>query len=468
MRPAYVEEFGPRRHSIRTSEERTRRVRRAYLLVSGLDHFADMLLAVTSVLLLQSLGMGSGGVFALFAAVWIVEGLSELPTGILADMCGRRASVTVSFVLRGGGYGALFFSDSLAVAAAGTLLAAFGGTFASGALEAWAVDESGRREPGALDRLFAGGKIAENAGMVLGTTAGAALGSVGLALPQLAAGCACVVSAVLALALMSGRRRGQQARPTGPFLRRLRDSGAEVAAGARLTLRGDRILVALMTGSGLLWLCRGIPGVQWQIVYEGLAGGHLMVLALMRSISSLLEIPLLGLAMSVQRRGRAGRRTVLRTAALTGALALAAAAVATVGRDPVVSVSCYIVFCTAFGLCVPGIRAALNERVDGAHRATVLSVASLFNALFTGCGLVIAGSLVGDLGAVGATWPLAAVGTAAMGLWLAKLAARPVAAGRPVAEERPVVAAPPVVAGWPLRTGAKAPAAPLVETPGSR
>ncbi|MFK4593474.1 MFS transporter [Streptomyces pristinaespiralis] len=401
------------------------RVRRAYLAVSGFDYFADMLLTVTSVLLLQSYGMSSSAVFALVAAVWIVEGICEIPTGILADMVGRRASVALSFVLRAVGYGALFFSDNVTVAAAGTLLAAIGGTFSSGALEAWAVDETGARDSRELDRLFARGKIAENSGLVLGTLAGAALGSLDLAWPQLAAGAACALSAVLALSLMGGGPHS----PRSPhaFLRGLRASGRDVVTGARLTLRGDRVLIVLIVGTAFLWMFRGVPGVQWTVVYESLAGGHLLVLAVMRSVGSLLEIPLLGWIMALQQRRGTARRTVVVTASAVGAIALATAGVV---RDPLVSMVCYVGFTTAFGLCMPGLRAAVNERIEAGHRATVLSMASLANSLLTGGGLILVGTFVDDLGSAGLSWPLAAAGFAAAGLLLAALTTRSVP-GRP-------------------------------------
>ncbi|MFD9194622.1 MFS transporter [Streptomyces phaeochromogenes] len=408
------------------------RVRRGYLLVSGLDYFADMLLTVTSVLLLQSLGMGSGAVFALIAAVWIVEGVSEIPTGVLADLLGRRASVAISFVLRAVGYSALFFSGSVYVAAAGVLLSALGGTFASGALEAWAVDETGAKDPRGLDRLFAQGKIAENAGLVLGTLTGAALGTLDLALPQIVAGLTCALAAVLSLRLMTGRPD-----PDGPpdpdrppaapgrreaFTPRLRESFGEVMTGTRLTLRGDKVLIALIVAAALLWLFRGIPGVQWTVVYEGLVGGNLLVLGAMRSVGSLLEIPLLGWTLSLQKRRASARRTVIVTASTAGALALVCAAAV---KEPALSIVCYVCFSTAFGLCMPGVRAAMNERIDSGHRATVLSVASLFNSLFTGGGLILTGLAVGDLGSTALAWPLAAAGFGVAGLWVASLAVRP-------------------------------------------
>ncbi|WP_328495345.1 MFS transporter [Streptomyces sp. NBC_00414] len=413
---------------------RVSRVRRGYLLVSGLDYFADMLLTVTSVLLLQSLGMGSGAVFALIAAVWIVEGVSEIPTGVLADLLGRRVSVAISFVLRAVGYSALFFSGSVYVAAAGVLLAALGGTFASGALEAWAVDETGAGDPRGLDRLFAQGKIAENAGLVLGTLTGAALGTLDLALPQIVAGVSCALAAVLSLRLMTGQgRRPSPERPREAFapqeartsreafVPRLRESFGEVMAGTRLTLRGDKVLIALIVATALLWLFRGIPGVQWTVVYEGLVGGDLLVLGAMRSVGSLLEIPLLGWTLSLQKRRASARRTVIVTASTVGALALGCAAAV---REPAVSIVCYVCFSTAFGLCMPGVRAAMNERIESGHRATVLSVASLFNSLFTGGGLILTGLAVGDLGSAAVAWPLAAVGFGVAGLWVASLAVR--------------------------------------------
>ncbi|MEU8861220.1 MFS transporter [Streptomyces umbrinus] len=402
------------------------RVRRGYLLVSGLDYFADMLLTVTSVLLLQSLGMGSGAVFALIAAVWIVEGVSEIPTGVLADLLGRRTSVAISFVLRAIGYSALFLSGSVYVAAAGVLLSALGGTFASGALEAWAVDETGAKDPSGLDRLFAQGKIAENAGLVLGTLTGAALGTLDLALPQIVAGLTCALAAVLSLRLMTGRPDPDRP-PAAPgrreaFAPRLRESFGEVMTGTRLTLRGDKVLIALILAAALLWLFRGIPGVQWTVVYEGLVGGNLLVLGAMRSVGSLLEIPLLGWTLSLQKRRASARRTVIVTASTAGALALVCAAAV---KEPALSIVCYVCFSTAFGLCMPGVRAAMNERIDSGHRATVLSVASLFNSLFTGGGLILTGLAVGDLGSTALAWPLAAAGFGVAGLWVASLAVRP-------------------------------------------
>ncbi len=263
---------------------------RAYLVVSSLDHFADMILAVTSVLLLKSLGMDSRMIFAMIAGVWLVEALFEVPTGIIADMIGRRRSVLVSFVMRAAGYSALFFSDRVGVAVAGTFVAAAGGTFYSGALEAWAVDEAGEGED--LDRLFSWGRVAENTGLLLGVMVGAAAGRLDLALPQLLAGGSCALAAVLAAFLMNENlpeaKAGSEA-----FGARLRSSAFDIVADVKSTMGGDKTLIGLVLGTALLWLFRGVPGIQWTPAFERTVGGNLLFLGVMRGASALLEIPLL-------------------------------------------------------------------------------------------------------------------------------------------------------------------------------
>lgn len=405
-----------------TTPAASRRIVRTYLLVSGLDYFADMTLAVTSVLLLQSRGLSSHAVFATVAGVWITEGLCEIPTGILADMLGRRLSVLISFAMRALGYSALFFSKSPEVAIAGTLFAAVGTTFYSGALEAWAVDELGEHTGASLDRLFARSRVAENAGLLLGTLLGGALGTLDLALPQLVAGLACAAGVAVSALLMTEHGKPPPRLELGTLRVQLRSSVGEVLGGTRRTLQGDKVLISLTLGAALLWLFRGIPGVQWTASFEQTAGGSLVVLGLMRSGSSLLEIPLLMGVMRLLRNGPGARRWIIIGAASAGAAFLTLAALSDL---PPVRIGAYVCFSLSIGLCTPGIRAAINERIEPQHRATALSVTSLFNSLFTGTGLIVVGSTVSSLSSVRVSWPLAALGFAVAGALTGVLASLP-------------------------------------------
>jgi MFS family permease len=389
-----------------TARER-RRVARAFLLMSGLDYFADFILSVTAMLLLQARGFSSGAVFAMIAAVWITEAVFEIPTGVIADMIGRRRSVLISLVLRTLGYSALFFSSRVEVAVIGMLLAAVGTTFWSGALEAWAVDETGELEPGeTLDRLLSRARLAENAGLVAGTMTGALLGSVSLALPQLIAGAVCGVGAMMGTAWMTERRHAPVSLQ-GTAMTRIWASTREVASGTRQTLVGDKVLLGLLLAGAMFWAFRGIPGVQWTVHFGHVGGAGLFVVAAMRCTSSLLEIPVLMGVMRLQARGRRTRGAIIATAATTGAVLLLVSALIS---SPSLGVAAYMGYSLCIGICMPGLRAAINERLDSRHRATALSVSSLLNALLTGAGLVIVGNNVGDLANIGYSWPTAAAG----------------------------------------------------------
>jgi len=51
------------------------------------------------VLFLQHRGFSAGQVAVLQTLIYLVSGLAELPTGVIADRVGRRASVVIGQVL---------------------------------------------------------------------------------------------------------------------------------------------------------------------------------------------------------------------------------------------------------------------------------------------------------------------------------------------------------------------------------
>ncbi len=386
------------------------RIASTYLVLSGLDYFADMMVVVTSVLLFGARGLDSAAIFALVATVWIVEGLLEVPTGLVADVYGRRVSVMVSLILRAAGFGALFFWTSPLAIVVGTLVSSVGGTFSSGALEAWAVDNLAAQGDRDLDRLFSKGRIAENVGLLLGTMCGAVAGGFDLAIPHLLAGIGNAAGLVVRAVMMKEYLPVHSG--TASLSTRLVAALRATAQSARTTLRGDRILLVLIIGTGVLLAFRGIPGVQWTVYFEVLTGGSLIMLGVVRSLSSLLEVPVLAAAMHVLGRGRAARRGLIVGAACVAGVCLLLSALLPWAAAAMVA---YIVYQLAIGVCMPGIRAALNERIEAKSRATVLSYVSLCYSVLTGVGLIVAGSQIDGLGNVGASWAIAAVGVMVVG-----------------------------------------------------
>src|SRR5262249_37554386 len=71
--------------------------------------------------------------------------LGEVPTGLFADVRGRRLSVIVGLCIIGTGVGAMGAVPAFWCFALGSVLVGVGGTFISGAHQAWLADEIGER-----------------------------------------------------------------------------------------------------------------------------------------------------------------------------------------------------------------------------------------------------------------------------------------------------------------------------------
>jgi len=72
--------------------------------------------------------------------------LGEVPTGLFADVRGRRLSVIVGLCIIGTGVGTMGAVPAFWCFALGSVLVGVGGTFISGAHQAWLADEVGERQ----------------------------------------------------------------------------------------------------------------------------------------------------------------------------------------------------------------------------------------------------------------------------------------------------------------------------------
>ncbi|WP_338930718.1 hypothetical protein WEB32_03450 [Streptomyces netropsis] len=157
--------------------------------------------------------------------------------------------------------------------------------------------------------------------------------------------------------------------------------------------------------------------MQWTVHFDVLTGGSLIALAAARCTGDLLQIPLLEVVARKVRHDPGARARIIVLAAVAAGLFLGGSALASSGW---VGVPLYIGFVMAGGLCMPGLKAALNERVPARSRATMLSAGGLFNSLATGLGLYVMGGLGIGLADVTGVWTTAAAGTtlfAALAAW---------------------------------------------------
>src|SRR5919197_4292982 len=166
------------------------RVIRSYLVINGLFTLSASLIWGINTLFLLHAGLSIFEVFIANAAWTLAQALFEVPTGVVADTRGRRASFLLSeLTLAVGtlayvGVAAIHGGLLLFCLASGVL--GLGYTFYSGAVEAWVVDALkaiGYRHE--LDGVFARGSVVASVAMIVGTVGGGPLGQIDLSIPYL-------------------------------------------------------------------------------------------------------------------------------------------------------------------------------------------------------------------------------------------------------------------------------------------
>src|SRR5687768_1070457 len=169
--------FGCRREEKIGMTKQAKQVQRTYLLLTLLSTLAASFIWGINTLFLLDAGLNNAEAFAANAFFTAGMVVFEVPTGVLADTWGRRASYLL-------GAATLLISTLLYLVmwqakaplwgwAIASALIGLGFTFFSGATEAWlvdALDHSGYKE--GLDNVMARGQIVGGAAMLSGSVAG--------------------------------------------------------------------------------------------------------------------------------------------------------------------------------------------------------------------------------------------------------------------------------------------------------
>ncbi|MHB1477884.1 MAG: MFS transporter [Coriobacteriia bacterium] len=363
---------------------------RTYLTANGLFTLAASLVWAVNTLFLLEAGLDIFTVMVVNASFTIGQLVFEVPTGVVADTIGRKAS----FLL---GIGALIVATLMYVLAAqldlgigvfvlASVLLGFGFTCQTGAMDAWLVDAlayTGYARP--LDGVFARGQIVFGVAMIAGTLGGGFLGQWDLAIPYY------VRSVVLVLAFafvaVSMRDVGFEARPLtlGSF-------GDET----RLILRAGSTYGWRKPVVRLLFFAAAAQGVffffgfySWQRYFLDLLARELVwVNGLVTAAFAVAGIVGNALVQRVMRESgeRRNAANVLALMALVQALLIGAIALVGLlvpetryGVGPfLIAVGLYLAFGVASGIQGPVRQAFLNRQIPSAQRATILSLDAFF------------------------------------------------------------------------------------------
>lgn len=297
----------------------------------------------------------------------IAKFVAEVPTGVFADLVGRRASLIVSCVLAAIGE-LLFLAPSFPVIALSFALLGIAYAFRGGADSAmlWSLAErAGVSDKAAhYSRIYSRMFLLLLLGETIGAASGGFIGNVWALLPFI---CQAIVTALAIPPLL--------------FLPEVRLAHSErhsplrhVGAGLRAA-GNDPVLLGLLLLSGLTASVFTTLGYYTQLYFHGL-GFSLGAIGIIFALSIVPDSLLTSLAPRIiQHLPRPWLLTIF-----VGAEALGLAAMS--AQQPLLGVVGFLVlFHSADAVLTPAISRYLNERSPEAQRATVLSLdAGLFSA----------------------------------------------------------------------------------------
>jgi MFS family permease len=350
-------------------------VRRTYYVLSlGNTLAASLIWGVNTILLLDA-GLNNFEAFAANAFFTAGMVLFEVPTGIVADWWGRRASYllgTVTLAVTTVLYiwlwqlGGPFWAWAVA-----SVLIGLGFTFFSGATEAWLVDAlRATGYAGSLDEVFARAQVFTGVGMLVGAAGGGYLAQVaGLGAPYLLRACLLVVMFVLAAVLMRDLgftpERGRGFREEISTI-----AGNSVRFGLRVRPVRWLLLAAPFTGGVTIYVAYALQPYLLELWGDstayGIAGLAAALLAAARIVGGLVT-PYLR------------RVFIRRTSMLLVTLGPSVVVVLLIGLIPNFwAVLVLVVLWGLLGAAAEPVRQAyLNGMIPSQQRATVLSLDSL-------------------------------------------------------------------------------------------
>lgn len=315
--------------------------------------------------------------------------LSQVPTGVVADLTSRRLSIVIGVVLTGLGFLLQGGIPAFWAVMASQLFLGVGSTFTDGALEAWIADEDSSRN---LNRVFLRGAQIGQIGSVAGILLSTVLGNLSLMLPIFLAGVLMLAFGLFLIAFMPENNF----HPAAPEeLDSFQKLSFTFRSGMRI-IRSKKVLIGL--------LCMALFGGLASEGYDRLNADHFLKDTVLPSLWGLKPVTWFGifgiltmlfsaLAMQlvIRKWNSPSGRGSLSGQALINFLTILSMLTFGLTHNFSLMLAAYLAISTLKALNRPILNAFLSVHIDGSIRATVLSTNEQMNSL----GEILGGPLIG-------------------------------------------------------------------------
>lgn len=360
-------------------------------------------IAGTYVTFLQAHGLDLLQVNLVNTAFFATLFVCEIPTGAFADIFGRKASFVISCIVQTGSLVMYGLATTFWGFVAAECVGAVAMTFASGAFEAWFVDELRHHGyAGKLDRIFARVSLWKRGATILAGCLGAWAGSYDLAIPWFMGAAAAIAAAAIGLVFM---RESYFERKPFSICGGMRAMKGTVAASVRYGIKEPAVRFVLMVIVVQVLAMQAI-NMQWQPFFKPIMPtqawyGALWTGIMLAGAAGAWTAPRFLRAVGDERSA-----LVWCQVAVAVAVVLCAAFAPTMG----LSLAFFLVHEAGRSAMDPIKDAYLHDNIPSRERATILSFESLAHHLGGTIGLLASGWLAVRYG-MQATW-------AASGLFL--------------------------------------------------
>ena len=366
-----------------------RQVQRTYLVLTLLSTLSASFIWGINTLFLLDAGLNNTQAFTANAFFTVGQVVFEVPTGVIADTWGRRASYLL-------GAGTLLVSTLLYLLmwqlegpfwgwAASSILIGLGFTFFSGAVEAWLVDAlNATGFDGDLESVFAKGQSTAGVAMLTGSVAGGFVAQItNLGVPYIMRAGMLGLTLVAAFFLMKDLGF-TPSRGAGPVAEVKRVLNASLDSGWRKPPIRWVMLAAPFTGGVGIYAFYAMQPYLLELYGDegafGIAGIAAAVIAGAQIIGGLL-VPVI--------RRLFSRRT--HALIFGGVVSVVALVLIGLTSEFYVAVALLVLWAFSFAITMPLRQAYLNGLIESEQRATVLS----FDALMSSSGGVVAQPALG-------------------------------------------------------------------------